>query len=183
MKICFDIPAPETCVLGNCALGSIVYLLDSERGAQSRVEAMANPGEELFLVHNSIKPEKGHVDLVSLDGAHTFRRQDDRQIAVIGLEHVLAKNSGVIKAVGSFAGNSCVVIHNNDRTQMFDIDAFATAKMKKVQKKLLKYLWIVVKEAPAPAGKVALVSFAGEKIFVDDDRKFHLCDIEILLHH
>lgn len=179
MNISFAIPDSRTlCHLSECTPGTFFDFADSEK-KKSFVDVIVNPMESLFMVFEEMNPGKGHVDFVFMDGGGVRRRQGDRLVHVYDFRKFRAKHAGVCKAVGAFAGQGVVVFYSSNRKNKIDFLSLAEDGGVNVDERMSKHLWLVVKETPAPVGKVTLVSFAGEKVQVDDDRELHVCDVEM----
>lgn len=160
----FNFPAPKEKLvrLGEVSLGSIIRFTDSSKRAQTLAQAQVEPGENLFLVfaeaEDRVKPAPGHANLMSIDGEHTFRRQNDRLVVV----HEVASygfSGGTTKAIESVPVGDVIIYGITEK-------GFVNKKPKERR----EFLYARTKETPAVVGRVPFVSLAGKKIFLDDDR-------------
>lgn len=162
MQLNFPVPKEKLVPLCKVPSGSIIRLTDSSQRAQTLVQAQVEPGSNLFMVFEGEEEKKkfalGYANLMSLDGEHICRRQNDRLVVV----HQVASHeySGCeFKAVESVR-TGFVIIHGVTER------VFASLK----PKEQYEFLYIRTKETPAVIGRIPFVSLVGKKIFLDDDR-------------
>jgi len=162
MQLIFPVPKEKLVPLSKVPAGSIIRLTDSSQRAQTFVQAQVEPGSNLFMVFEGEEEKKkfalGYANLMSLDGEHVCRRQNDRLVVV----HEVSSHEysdGEFKAVES-VHTGFVIIHG--------ITERVFASMK--PKEQYEFLYVRTKETPAVIGRFPFVSLSGKKIFLDDDR-------------
>lgn len=165
MQLNFPIPTPTPVELGRVQLGSIVYQLDSGEGAQSLSRAIIEPGENFFIVceeKKEISQPPSSVLLASIDGKFVYSRQRDRLVSVHDIESV-DFTAWEEKTLSSLEPGVVVVRGLDPKSLM--------TKKKKQTSDPFSHLFLIARVTPEITRMTSLVSFTGEVIRLDSDRK------------
>lgn len=159
-----NFPAPkETSVpLSKLLPGAIVRFTDSSKRAQTLAQAQVEPGENLFLVftaeEESVKITSKYANLMSLDGEHVCRSQNDWLVVV---QEVMSYK---------FSGGTLVTIESLGMGNVIIYGITEKGFVNKGFRERSEFLYVRTKETPSVTGRIPFVSLAGKKIFLDDDR-------------